>query len=84
MINLNPDQQRILNWRINSGEIAGVIGPAGCGKTTTGSLLALKMVSEGYAGRVLLVAFTNSAANEFSRELTTVLGPEASRLLWCR
>jgi ABC-type oligopeptide transport system ATPase subunit len=83
-INLNPDQQRILNWRINSGGIAGVIGPAGCGKTTTGSLLAIKMVSEGYAGRVLLVAFTNSAANEFSRELSMVLGPEASKFMCVR
>jgi ABC-type oligopeptide transport system ATPase subunit len=84
VINLNPDQQRILNWRINSGDIAGVIGPAGCGKTTTGSLLAIKMVSEGYAGRVLLVAFTNSAANEFSRELSMVLGPDASKFMCIR
>jgi energy-coupling factor transporter ATP-binding protein EcfA2 len=84
VINLNPDQQRILNWRINSGGIAGVIGPAGCGKTTTGSLLAIKLVSEGYARRVLLVAFTNSAANEFSRELSLVLGPDASKFMCVR
>ena len=84
MINLNPDQERILNWRINSGGIAGVIGPAGCGKTTTGSLLAIKLVSEGYAARVLLVAFTNSAANEFSRELSMVLGPDASKFMCIR
>jgi hypothetical protein len=83
-ITLNPDQERILNWRIKSGGIAGVIGPAGCGKTTTGSILAVKMVCEGYARKVLLVAFTNSAANEFCRELSIVLGSEASQFLCVR
>ena len=48
-IKLNPDQSRILNWRVKSGGVAGVIGPAGCGKTTTGSFLAVKMICEGYA-----------------------------------
>lgn len=84
MIYLNPDQQRILNWRINSGDIAGIVGPPGCGKTTTGSLLAIKMVSEGYAKQVLLVAYTNSAANEFSRELSTVLDVDAAKFMCVR
>lgn len=83
-INLNPDQSRILNWRVSSGGVAGVIGPAGCGKTTTGSFLAVKMICEGYAKNVLLVAFTNSAANEFSRELSMVLGSEGSKFLCVR
>jgi ABC-type dipeptide/oligopeptide/nickel transport system ATPase subunit len=48
-IDLDPDQLRILNWRMNSGGVAGVIGPAGCGKTTTGSFMAVKMVCEEYA-----------------------------------
>lgn len=84
MIDLNPDQERILNWRINSGGVAGVIGPAGFGKTTTGSFLAVKIVCEGYARKVLLVAFTNSAANEFCRELSILLGPDAAKFLCVR
>jgi len=84
VIYLNPDQQRILKWRINSGGIAGVIGPPGCGKTTFGALQAIKLVSEGYANRVLLVALTNSAANEFSRELSIVLGHDASKFMCVR
>ena len=84
LIYFNPDQKRILDWRINSGGIGGVIGPAGCGKTITGSLLAIKLVSEGYARRVLLVAFTNSAANEFSRDLTMILGSDASKFICVR
>jgi hypothetical protein len=83
-IKLNPDQSRVLNWRLKSGGVAGVIGPAGCGKTTTGSFLAVKMICEGYAKNVLLVAFTNSAANEFARELCMVLGPEGSKFLCVR
>jgi hypothetical protein len=83
-INLDPDQLRILNWRINSGGVAGVIGPAGCGKTTTGSFMAVKMVCEEYARKVLLVAYTNSAANEFCRELSVILGSEASQFLCIR
>ena len=84
MINLNPDQERILNWLIDSGRVAGVIGPAGCGKTTIGSFLGVKMVCGGYARKVLLVAFTNSAANEFCRELSIVLGPDAAKFLCIR
>ena len=84
MVKLNPDQSRILNWRLESGGVAGVIGPAGCGKTTTGSFLAVKLICEGHAKNVLLVAFTNSAANEFARELSMVLGPEGSKFLCVR
>jgi ABC-type dipeptide/oligopeptide/nickel transport system ATPase subunit len=47
VINLNPDQERILNRRIDTGGVAGVIGPAGCGKTTIGSFLGVKMVCGG-------------------------------------
>ena len=68
-INLNPDQLRILNWRGSEGGIAGIVGPPGCGKITTGSALAIKIISESYPRikKVLLVAYTNSAANEFCR-----------------
>jgi hypothetical protein len=83
-IHLNPHQYEVLNWRTNSDGVAGVIGPPGCGKTTTGSALALKMVSENLANRVLLVAYTNSAANEFCRELCNILTPNAARLLCIR
>jgi energy-coupling factor transporter ATP-binding protein EcfA2 len=83
-IDLDPDQLRILNWRMNSGGVAGVIGPAGCGKTTTGSFMAVKLVCEEYARKVLLIAYTNSAANEFSRELSMILGSEACRFLCVR
>jgi hypothetical protein len=83
-ITLNPDQSRILDWRLESGGVAGVIGPAGCGKTTTGSFLAVKLICEGLARNVLLVAFTNSAANEFARELSMVLGPKGSKFLCVR
>jgi AAA domain-containing protein len=84
VISLNPDQERILNWLIDSGRVDGVIGPAGCGKTTIGSFLGVKMVCGGYARKVLLVAFTNSAANEFCRELSIVLGPDAAKFLCIR
>jgi superfamily I DNA/RNA helicase len=83
-VKLNPDQSRILKWRLESGGVAGVIVPAGCGKTTTGSFLAVKLICEGHAKNVLLVAFTNSTANEFARELSMVLGPEVSKFLCVR
>ncbi len=83
-LSLNPDQLRILNWRIDSGGIAGIVGPPGCGKTTTGSALAIKMISESHANRVLLVAYTNSAANEFCRELCNILTPNESRFFCVR
>ena len=84
IINLNPDQLRILNSRSGSGGLAGIVGPPGCGKTTTGSALAIKLISELHANRVLLVAYTNSAANEFCRELGTFLNPRESRFLCVR
>jgi len=37
----------------------------GCGKTTTGSALAVRTIAEGTADRILLVAYTNAAVNEF-------------------
>jgi len=85
-INLNPDQLRILNWRGSEGGIAGIVGPPGCGKTTTGSALAIKIISESYPKikKVLLVAYTNSAANEFCRELNAILGPVATCSLCIR
>jgi len=52
----------------SSKDIAAVVGPPGCGKTTVGSALAVTMVAEGLADRVLLVAYTNAAANEFCLE----------------
>ena len=48
------------------------------------AFFAVKMICEGYAKNVLLVAFTNSAANEFARELSMVLGPEGSKFLCVR
>lgn len=83
-ISLNSDQLRILNWRINADGIAGIVGPPGCGKTTTGSALAIKMISENLARRILLVAYTNTAANEFCREIGGILGNNASKLLCIR
>lgn len=83
-LSLNPDQLRILNSRVSEGGIAGIVGPPGCGKTTTGSMLAIKMISENYANKVLLVAYTNSAANEFCRELCNILTPNESRFFCVR
>jgi superfamily I DNA and/or RNA helicase len=83
-LSLNPDQLRILNWRIGSGGIAGIVGPPGCGKTTTGSALALKLILENKASKVLLVAYTNSAANEFCRELCNILTPNESKFFCVR
>jgi hypothetical protein len=54
VISLNPDQERILNWRIDSGVVAGVIGPAGCGKTTIGSFLRSKWYVKGMRERSYL------------------------------
>ena len=66
---LDSEQLRVLNWRINTGGIGTVIGPPGCGKTTTGSAIAVKLIAEGIADKVLLVAYTNAAVNEFAWEL---------------
>jgi hypothetical protein len=77
---LDEEQLRVLNWRTNNSDIAALEGPPGCGKTTVGSALAVKLIAEGMAKRVLLVAYTNAAANEFGWELFHILGPSASNL----
>jgi energy-coupling factor transporter ATP-binding protein EcfA2 len=79
-LHLDEEQLRILNWRVDNKDIAAVVGPPGCGKTTVGSGLAVKIVAEGLAKRVLLVAYTNAAANEFGWELCNILGPAAEKL----
>ena len=55
---LDNEQLRILNWRTTNKDIAAVVGPPGCGKTTVGSRLAVKLIAEGLVNRVLLVAYT--------------------------
>jgi len=79
-IPFDKEQQRILDWRISSGGIASVIGPPGCGKTTVGSAIAAKLIFERLANKVLLVAYTNAAANEFGWELYNILGESAKNL----
>ena len=81
---LDTEQLRVLNWRASTKDIAAVVGPPGCGKTTVGSGLAIKMIAEGLAKRVLLVAYTNAAANEFCLELCNILRPEAAKRLCLR
>jgi hypothetical protein len=81
-LSLDSEQLRVLNWRTNTSDIAALEGPPGCGKTTVGSALAIKLIAEGIAKRVLLVAYTNAAANEFGWELFHILGPSAANL--CR
>jgi AAA domain len=83
-ISLDTEQLRVLNWRANTKDIAAVVGPPGCGKTTVGSGLAIKMIAEDIAKRVLLVAYTNAAANEFCRELCNILGPVIAMRLCLR
>src|SRR5919112_2806507 len=77
---LDSEQLRVLNWRTNTSDIAALEGPPGCGKTTVGSALAIKLIAEGIAKRVLLVAYTNAAANEFGWELFRILGPSAANI----
>jgi hypothetical protein len=77
---LDSEQLRVLNWRTNGSDIAALEGPPGCGKTTVGSALAIKLIAEGIAKRVLLVAYTNAAANEFGWELFHILGPSAASI----
>jgi hypothetical protein len=40
----------------------------------------VKIIAEGLAKRVLLVAYTNAAANEFGWELYNILGPAAEKM----
>src|ERR687898_971165 len=77
---LDSEQVRVLNWRTNTSDIAALEGPPGCGKTTVGSALAIKLIAEGIAKRVLLVAYTNAAADEFGWELFQILGPSAANI----
>jgi len=83
-LSLDIEQLRVLNWRASARDIAAVVGPPGCGKTTVGSGLAIKMIAEDLAKRVLLVAYTNAAANEFCWELCNILGSEVARRLCLR
>jgi energy-coupling factor transporter ATP-binding protein EcfA2 len=84
VLHFDCEQLRIMNWRASSGDIAAVVGPPGCGKTTVGSALAVRMIAEGIANRVLLVAYTNAAVNEFGRELGNILGPYTAQRLCLR
>jgi hypothetical protein len=79
-VSLDSEQLRVLNWRAYNNDIAALEGPPGCGKTTVGSALAIKLIAEGIARRVLLVAYTNAAANEFGWELYNILGASAEGL----
>jgi AAA domain len=83
-LSLDSEQIRVLNWRAFTKDIAAVVGPPGCGKTTVGSGLAIKMIAEDIAKRVLLVAYTNAAANEFCWELCNILGSEVAKRLCLR
>jgi hypothetical protein len=76
---LDSEQLRILKWRLNSKGIGAVVGPPGCGKTTTGSAMAVKLIAEGISERVLLVAYTNAAVNEFAWEICDIMGAKAAR-----
>jgi signal transduction histidine kinase len=78
-LHFDDEQLRIIKWRASTGGIAAVVGPPGCGKTTVGSALAVKLIAEGLASRVLMVAYTNAAANEFCWELYKILGPKVIR-----
>jgi hypothetical protein len=83
-LGFDTEQLRVLNWRALTRDIAAVVGPPGCGKTTVGSALAVKLVAEGLANRVLLVAYTNAAANEFCLELCDMLGSKVAKSLCLR
>ena len=83
-LSFDIEQKRIINWRSDSEGIAAIVGPPGCGKTTVGAALAVKLISEQRANRVLMVAYTNAAANEFCWELYKILGPNAIRNLCLR
>ena len=69
MIEFDSEQIRIIDWRLTAKDIAAVIGPPGCGKTTVGGALACNMITTRLADKVLLTAYTNSATDEFGREL---------------
>ena len=50
-LSLDTEQLRVLNWRARTKDIAAVVGPPGCGKTTVGSGLAIKMIAEDIANK---------------------------------
>jgi superfamily I DNA and/or RNA helicase len=79
-IRLDEEQRRVLDSRTYSKDITALQGPPGCGKTTVGSALAVKLIAEGLAKNVLLVAYTNAAANEFALELSNILQNTAEKL----
>lgn len=83
-LGFDTEQIRVLNWRASNKDIAAVVGPPGCGKTTVGSALAVKMIAETLAKKVLLVAYTNAAANEFCLELCDILGSKVAKSLCLR
>lgn len=83
-LSFDSEQLRVINWRASTKNISGVVGPPGCGKTTVGSALAVKMIAEGVANRVLLVAYTNAAANEFCWELCNILGIDVANKICLR
>ena len=83
-LGFDTEQLRVLNWRASNKDIAAVVGPPGCGKTTVGSALAVKMIAETLAKKVLLVAYTNAAANEFCLELCDILGSKVAKSLCLR
>ena len=51
---LDSEQLRVINWRLTHSGIAAVVGPPGCGKTTMGSAMAVKLIAEGIANKVLV------------------------------
>ena len=81
---LDPDQYRIFKWRTTEEGLGTVIGPPGSGKTTTGSMIAVSLVAEGRANRMLLAAYTNAAADQFCWELNQILGTPAANNLCIR
>jgi superfamily I DNA and/or RNA helicase len=76
---LDSEQLRVINWRLNNNGIGAVVGPPGCGKTTMGSAMAVKLIAEGIANKVLLVAYTNAAVNEFAWEICDIMGATAAQ-----
>jgi len=84
VIRLDAEQNRIMDWRLGSKDIAAVVGPPGCGKTTIGSALAGNMIIDGFADKVLLTAYTNAATDEFGRELCVLLGDTTASKLCVR
>ena len=78
-LSLDTEQLRVLNWRAFTKDIAAVVGPPGCGKTTVGSALAIKMIAECIAKRVLLVAYTMLRQMNFVGSFAAYLAPKQHR-----